>query len=289
MTRMTPIEYYLREPKRLTSAVVFSSPHSGRDYPSAFLRASLLDDRALRSSEDAFVDDLFGAAPDFGAPLIAASAPRAYVDLNRSVEDLDPAIIQGVSRNHPNARVASGLGVIPRVVAEGRAIQSGKITFDEAQERLRKYHTPFHTRLKDLLKRGRSELGQVLLVDCHSMPSEALNTSRGEGVVRPQVVLGDRFGASCGKIYVDRIEAIFRQEGFTVARNSPFAGAYITQSYGRPAAGVHAIQIEIDRSLYMNEATIRTNSEYANTKRRLTAVVRQICDIAVPQVGLAAE
>ena len=142
MTRMTPIEYYLREPKRLTSAVVFSSPHSGRDYPSAFLRASLLDDRALRSSEDAFVDDLFGAAPDFGAPLIAASAPRAYVDLNRSVEDLDPAIIQGVSRNHPNARVASGLGVIPRVVAEGRAIRSGKISYDEAQERLRKYYTP---------------------------------------------------------------------------------------------------------------------------------------------------
>lgn len=286
---MTPIEYYLREPKRLTSAAVFSSPHSGRDYPPAFLRASLLDDRALRSSEDAFIEDLFGAVPDFGAPLIAASAPRAYVDLNRSIEDLDPAIIRGVSHTRPNARVASGLGVIPRVVAEGRAIQSGKISHDEAQQRLRKYYTPYHTRLQQLLKRTRNAFGQVLLVDCHSMPSEALNTSRGEGVVRPQVVLGDRFGASCGKNHVERIEAIFRQEGFTVARNSPFAGAYITQTYGRPATGVHAIQIEIDRGLYMNEATIRTTSEYANTKRRLTAVVRQICDIAVPQVGLAAE
>lgn len=287
---MTPSEYYLREPKRLTSAAVFSSPHSGRDYPEAFLRASLLDDRALRSSEDAFVEDLFGAAPESGAPLIAASAPRAYVDLNRSIEDLDPAIIRGVSRNRPNARVASGLGVIPRVVAEGRAIQSGKIPYDEAQERLRKYYTPYHTELQRLLKRTRDTFGQVLLVDCHSMPSEALNRGRDEGVVRPQVVLGDRFGASCGKVYVDRIEAIFRQEGFTVARNSPFAGAYITQAYGRPAAGLHAIQIEIDRSLYMNEATIRTTSEYANTKRRLTAVVRQICDFAAPQqVGLAAE
>ncbi len=286
---MTPIEYYLREPKRLTSAAVFSSPHSGRDYPPAFLRASLLDDRALRSSEDAFIEDLFGAVPDFGAPLIAASAPRAYVDLNRSIEDLDPAIIRGVSHTRPNARVASGLGVIPRVVAEGRAIQSGKISYDEAQERLRKYYTPYHTRLQQLVKRTRNAFGQVLLVDCHSMPSEALNTSRGEGVVRPQVVLGDRFGASCGKYYVERIEAIFRQEGFTVARNSPFAGAYITKTYGRPATGGHAIQIEIDRGLYMNEATIRTTSEYANPKRRLTAVVRQICDIAVPQVGLAAE
>lgn len=286
---MTPNEYYLREPKRLTSAVVFSSPHSGRDYPVDFLRASQLDDRTLRSSEDAFVEDLFGAAPDFGAPLIAASAPRAYVDLNRSAEDLDPAIIQGVARNRPNARVASGLGVIPRVVAEGKAIQSGKISYDEARERLQKYYTPYHTRLRQLLDRARNAFGHVLLVDCHSMPSEALSASRGQGQARPQIVLGDRFGASCGKTYVDRIEAICRQEGFTVMRNAPFAGAYITQTYGRPATGLHAIQIEIDRSLYMNEATIRTTSEFANTKRRLTSVVRQICDIAAPQVGLAAE
>lgn len=286
---MTPIEYYLREPKRLTSAVVFSSPHSGRDYPAAFLRSSLLDDRALRSSEDAFVEDLFGAAPDFGAPLIAASAPRAYVDLNRSIEDLDPAIIRGVARGRPNARVASGLGVIPRVVSEGRAIQSGKIHYDEAIERLEAYYKPYHARLQQLLQQARAAFGEVLLIDCHSMPSEAVNHGRAEGVARPQVVLGDRFGASCGKAYVDRIEAIFRQEGFSVVRNSPFAGAYITQAYGRPAAGQHAIQIEIDRSLYMNEATICTTSEYANTKRRLTSVVRQICEIAMPQVGLAAE
>lgn len=286
---MTPIEYFLREPKRLTSAVVFSSPHSGRDYPAAFLQASLLDDRALRSSEDAFVEDLFGAAPDFGAPLIAASAPRAYVDLNRSIHDLDPAIINGVARGRPNARVASGLGVIPRVVAEGRAIQSGKIPYAEAQERLEKYYTPYHTRLQQLLEQARTRFGHVLLVDCHSMPSEAVKHGGSAGIARPQVVLGDRFGASCSKVYVDRIEAIFRQEGFTVMRNAPFAGAYITQAYGRPAAGQHAIQIEIDRRLYMNEATIRTTSEYANTRRRLTAVVRRICDIAAPQVGLAAE
>ncbi len=286
---MTPIEYYLREPKRLTSAVVFSSPHSGRDYPAAFLRDSVLDDRALRSSEDAFVEDLFGAAPDFGAPLISASAPRAYVDLNRSIEDLDSAIIRGVSRGRQNSRVASGLGVIPRVVSEGRAIRSGKIPFEEALERLESYYTPYHARLQQLLQQARTEFGQVLLVDCHSMPSEAVNHGRGEGIARPQVVLGDRFGASCSKVYVDQIETIFRQEGFSVMRNSPFAGAYITQAYGRPAAGQHAIQIEIDRSLYMNEATICTTSEYASTKRRLTAVVRQICDIAMPQVGLAAE
>lgn len=286
---MAPIEYYLREPRRLTSAVVFSSPHSGRDYPPAFLRASALDDRALRSSEDAFVEDLFGAAPDFGAPLIAASAPRAFVDLNRSIDDLDPAVIRGIGRGRPNARVASGLGVIPRVVAEGRAILSGKIALSEAQQRLDTYYTPYHTRLEQLLQQSQAAFGEVLLVDCHSMPSEALSHGRREGAARPQVVLGDRFGASCGKAHVDRIEAIFRQEGFTVTRNAPFAGAYITQAYGRPAAGRHAIQIEIDRGLYMNEATIRTTSEYANTKRRLTAVVRQICDIATPQVGLAAE
>lgn len=287
---MTPNEYYLREPKRLTSAAVFSSPHSGRDYPEAFLQSSLLDERDLRSSEDAFVEDLFGAAPEFGAPLIAASAPRSFVDLNRAITDLDPAVIHDVGRGRPNARVASGLGVIPRVVAEGRAIRSGKMAYAEARARLDRFYTPYHDRLEALLQQAQTRFGQVLLIDCHSMPGEALSHNRTPGAVRPQVVLGDRFGASCARDWVDEIEAIFRREGFTVTRNAPFAGAYITQTYGRPSAGRHALQIEIDRSLYMNEATIRTNSEYANTKRRLTSVVRQICDLAIPrQVGLAAE
>jgi N-formylglutamate deformylase len=289
MIPMTPIPYYLYRPNRQTTAVVFSSPHSGRDYPEAFLQGSLLDKLALRSSEDAYIDDLFGLAPDFGAPLLVASAPRAFVDLNRSMDDLDPAAIKGVSRRPPNARVASGLGVIPRVVSEGRTIRSGKMSYSEAIERLDQYYRPYHAQLRQLLKDTRQDFGAALLVDCHSMPSEALDTTRVRGVPRPQVVLGDRFGATCDKQTVDQVEAAFRSQGFTVMRNTPFAGAFITQNYGRPAAHQQAIQVEIDRSLYMDEATVTPNAEYEAVKQRLTGVLKQICSFASPSARLAAE
>lgn len=287
---MGPLEYYLHQPKRTTTAVVFSSPHSGRDYPKDFLAESLLDKHRIRSSEDAFVDDLFDCAPDFGAPLLAASAPRAFVDLNRSDRDLDPAIVTGAPPNRTNARVASGLGVIPRVVAEGRAIRSGKISLAEAVGRLDRYYHPYHDRLQRLLDTAKAGFGQVLLVDCHSMPSEALGSGKRTEAPRPQIVLGDRFGGACGSEFVSHIENLFRREGFKVARNSPFAGAYITQNYGDPDAGQHALQIEIDRSLYMNETTIARSSDFVKTKRRLARVIEGICEMARPrQARLAAE
>ncbi len=289
MIPMTPLPYYLHRPSLQTTAVVVSSPHSGRDYPEQFLRDSLLDKLSLRSSEDAFVDDLFGQTPDFGAPLLVASAPRAFVDLNRSLDDLDPAVVRGVSRRAPNARVASGLGVIPRVVAEGRVIRSGKISYSEAVERLDSYYRPYHAQLKQVLADTTKMFGESLLLDCHSMPSEALSTTRVRGAVRPQIVLGDRFGATCGKHLVDQVEAAFRAQGFVVMRNTPFAGAFITQHYGRPASHRNALQIEIDRGLYMDEQTVTRNAEYQGVKTRLAAAVKQICQFNAPQVRLAAE
>ena len=286
---MTTVAYHLYQPKRQTTAVVFSSPHSGRDYPQAFLDSSVLDERRLRSSEDAFVDDLFAAAVDNGAPLLAASAPRAYVDLNRSADDLDPAVVRGVAANRTNARVASGLGVIPRVVAEGRAIRSGKITYAEAVERLEAFYHPYHRQLRALISDCHAQFGSALLIDCHSMPSEALSNHVGSSATRPQVILGDRFGATCDKRYVDQIEGFFRQEGFSVMRNSPFAGAFITQFYGRPALGQHAVQIEIDRSLYMNEHLVRPNGNFAAFQTLLSSVVADITRIGRRSLSLAAE
>ena len=170
--------YHLLKPAELLSRVVFASPHSGKDYPSSFVRRSQLDAATIRSSEDAFVDQLFEAAPEFGAPLLCAGAPRAFVDLNRSVDEMDPTLIEGVRRQGYNPRVASGLGVIPRVVANGRQIYSGRITMTEANSRIDGYWRPYHQILQELLDEALTLFGQTVLIDCHSMPHEAMDGLR---------------------------------------------------------------------------------------------------------------
>ena len=244
--------YDLHLPDRQTASVLFASPHSGRDYPPALLAQSVLDRRAIRSSEDAFVDRLFDCAPRHGAPLLTARMPRAWVDLNRASEELDPALIDGVPRGQQNPRVASGLGVIPRVVSGGRAIYRGKITQDDARRRIRDHWQPYHDRLQDLMSDTVLAFGEALLIDCHSMPHEAIESLGGSRGRRPEVVLGDRYGASSDAAFVDLVEGAFRDAGLSVARNAPFAGAFISQHYGRPARRQHVIQVEIDRALYLD-------------------------------------
>lgn len=287
---MTNAAFTLTRPDRRTTSVVFASPHSGRNYTWSFLRRSCLDEQSIRSSEDAFVDELFDAAPSCGAPLIKAGAPRAYVDLNRSPDELDPALIEGVRKSGHNPRVASGLGVIPRVVANGQAIYSGKLTLAEAQRRISTYWTPYHEALQAELDQARVMFGGAILIDCHSMPHEAMDAVARTGIRRPEVVLGDRFGAAASEKIVDRIEDAFVSAGFVVTRNTPFAGAYITQHYGRPSKYVHAIQIEIDRALYMNERMIRPNGNFGAFKRKLQGVIFDIADIGRGKsLSLAAE
>nr|WP_325253935.1 N-formylglutamate amidohydrolase [Amylibacter sp.] len=286
---MTPVEYHLHLPETITCGAVFSSPHSGRDYPAAFLQASVLDAVAIRSSEDAFVDQLFGAATEYGAPLLAASAPRAFVDLNRSIDELDPAIVEGARQLGSNPRVASGLGVIPRVVSEGRALISGKITMEAARQRLERYYRPYHTQLQDLLQTSRAAFGQVVLLDCHSMPRDAVANASGLFGRMPEIVLGDRFGSSCDNSYVEEIEGFLKQAGFRVARNTPFAGAHITQAYGRPSSGQHCIQIEIDRSLYLNEKSVTKSDQFDDVRASLSSVVAQICEMTRWPMQMAAE
>lgn len=283
------MHFDLIQPPQVLTGAVFASPHSGRDYPADLRAATVLDDCALRSSEDAFMDLLVGDAPRLGAPLLLARTPRAYVDLNRSVDELDPAVIDGVRRGPHNPRVTSGLGVIPRVVANGRAIYRGKLTLAQATARLDAHWHPYHAALRDLLARQQATFGTVVLLDCHSMPHEAIEGMAARGGRAPDIVLGDRFGAAASPDVVDRIEMAFADEGLKVARNTPFAGAFIAQRYGRPAQGCHVVQIEIDRALYMDEATLTPRPDFNELRATMTRVMARIVDIARPAVPLAAE
>ncbi len=286
---MSNSAYQILHPAHHESCVVFASPHSGREYPWSFLRMSVLNHHTIRSSEDAFVDELFDAAPEFGATFMKAGAPRAFVDLNRSSVELDPALIEGLNPQGHNPRVASGLGVIPRVVANGRAIYRGKISLNEARRRIDEYWHPYHSMLQNLLDEAHGRFGQAVLVDCHSMPHEAMNGISRGGMKRPDVVLGDRFGAAADGEIMDRIEAAFVGAGFVVTRNAPFAGAYITQAYGRPARRQHAVQVEIDRSIYMNEQKIERSAAFHEIRARLRDVIADIASIGRKRMPLAAE
>lgn len=281
--------YHLSLPERRLTPVLFASPHSGAEYGAHFLARAQLDARMIRSSEDAFVDRLFDMVPRFGAPLLAARVPRAYVDLNRACDELDPALIEGVARPPHNPRVASGLGVIPRVVAGGRPIYRGKITLDEARTRIDRYWRPYHAALASLLEESHATFGAAVLIDCHSMPHEALAGHHRLGQRLPEVVLGDRFGASAGREVVDRIEAAFVAAGLRVARNTPFAGAYVTQAYGRPSRGQHVVQVEIDRALYMDEAAVRPRADFEQFRQLLAGVVAEITGVEDRPQALAAE
>jgi N-formylglutamate deformylase len=286
---MTEAVYALTMPGVVRSCAVFSSPHSGAVYPRAFLETIDLGPLQVRSSEDAFVDELFAAAPACGAPLIAARVPRACIDLNRAADDLDPALIAGASRRYLNARIAAGLGVIPRVVGEGRPIMQGKLTLAEAERRIRDYWHPYHDRLRALITESLARFGAAVLFDCHSMPHDALNVAPLVRGRRPEVVLGDRFGVACGRWLIEGAEAAFLAAGFAVARNTPFAGGYITQTYGRPHQDVHALQIEIDRSLYMDEARIERRPEFAAVASALGRVVAELAALGPRPLSVAAE
>jgi N-formylglutamate amidohydrolase len=286
---MTPNAFRLIRPAQQETSVIFASPHSGRDYPADFLASSQLEAAQLRSSEDAYVDRLIARAPLFGAPLLCALAPRAYIDLNRAADELDPAVIDGVDRLAHNPRISSGLGVIPRVVSGGRAIYSGKISVAEARRRLMRHWHPYHNALQGLIDETHSHFGEAILVDCHSMPHEAIEAHARPGQPKPEVVLGDRFGAAAGREVVDRIEAAFASAGFRVVRNSPFAGAYIAQHYGRPLTRRHVVQVEIDRALYLDEARVEPGSNFSAFTVRFNRVVAEIAHIGRRALPVAAE
>lgn len=281
--------YTLNSPQIPHSCVVFNSPHSGSHYSVEFLASTKLDSLAIRSSEDAFVNELFMDAPKYGAHLLAAHAPRAFIDLNRNTNELDPAIVRGAKRSPGNPRIEAGLGVIPRIVGNGQVIRTGKISLTEAQSRITKYYTPYHKCLRDVIDRQRVAHGMAVLIDCHSMPQKSLDAAPLVRGKRPDIILGDRFGASCDRWIMDVAAEILAAGGFVVARNAPFSGGYITQHYGRPTKGVHAIQIEINRALYMDETRIKRAENFDEIRATLSEVTRQLAQIGPTPAALAAE
>lgn len=272
-------------PQMPACGVVFNSAHSGRNYPKDFVEASQLSLNELRSSEDAFVDKLFADAPHHGMGLLSAHMPRAYVDLNRDAEDLDPALIEGVALKSTDHRISAGLGVIPRVVAEGREIQSGKMPHAEARARLEKYYHPYHQKLSALIEAARQEFGRALLIDCHSMPS-TVSDGQKENV---DIVLGDRFGTTISQPYIEMIETSLKAKGFSVSRNLPFAGAHIIREYSNPPLGIHAIQIEINRALYLHEDRVEPSENFQNLRRDLNLFISEIAEFFAPSGSCAAE
>ena len=287
--KTSDLPYVLSDPRRLTSAAIFNSPHSGREYPEALISRSRLSFERLRASEDVLVDDLFSAAPEHGAPLLAATAPRAWVDLNRGPGEFDPALIEGVTSSGVNQRIAAGLGVVPRIVAEGTPIYDGKLSLQDAEDRIRLVHKPYHDCLEQLVARARERFGLAILFDCHSMPPEALRSAPRIRGRAPDVVLGDRFGVSASRDIMAETQAAFEAEDFIVARNAPFAGGYITQRYGRPSRGFHAIQIEIDRGIYLDRARLVGNARYDEVKTRLSRVTARLAELNPGVASLAAE
>jgi N-formylglutamate amidohydrolase len=254
MTLHLPGVYDIRLPDEQRVPVVVASPHSGRDYRPEFLDSCALDSREIRKSEDAYIDDIFGGAPGIGAPLIRALFPRAFLDVNREAHELDPAMFDGPlpgGTNVASPRVAAGLGVIPRLVAAGYDIYKGKLPVAEAERRLAAYYRPWHKALARLVTETRLRFGCCILLDCHSMPAASI----AHLPERPaaDIILGDCFGLAADAGLIARMEARLSSMNYKVVRNKPYAGGHITRTHGRPAEGVHAVQIEINRSLYMDE------------------------------------
>ena len=245
-------------PDEQSMPAVFASPHSGSNYPSEFLAASRLDRRTLRHLEDTFVDEIFAAAPEHGAPLLRAFFARAYLDANREPFELDPEMFEDSLPSYVNshsARVAAGLGTIARVAASGKEIYKKKLRFADAAERINTFYRPYHRTLQELIEQTRARFGHCLLIDCHSMPSVGSPTDLDVGAKRVDFVIGDCFGASCAPKVTSKVVELLEDMGYRVVLNTPYSGGYTTLHYGNPAAKVHALQIEINRSLYMDEAT----------------------------------
>lgn len=272
-------------PARQSLPLVLASPHSGSHYPEHFVAASRLDRKTLRRSEDSFVDEIFMAGPYMGAPLIRALFARAFVDPNREPFELDPSMFEDPLPAYANTRsprVAAGLGTIARLVASGADIYRSRLRFREALDRIHRCYWPYHTALRELVEATRGAFGHCVLVDCHSMPSIGGPMDRDRGSRRVDFVLGDCHGTSCARIVTETVGAILRDLGYHVAFNTPYSGGFVTRHYGRPDKAVHALQIEINRALYMNECEFRRGPFLPELAEQMKAVIGALGRIDPP-------
>src|SRR4051812_16976373 len=276
--------FEILEPVRGRGPAIFNSPHSGSIYPRAFLNASRLDVATLRRSEDSFVDELVAGVVPRGDPLMRAHFPRCYVDVNREPYELDPRMFDGRLPSFANTRsmrVAGGLGTVARVVGDAQEIYGQRIPVDDAIRRIEALYKPYHRALRRLFTRVHRNFGAAVLVDCHSMPSAA--GTRDERP-RADIVLGDRYGTSCAPVMAETIEATLRGRGYVVGRNKPYAGGFITEHYGNPAVGLHAIQLEINRALYMDERRFERSASFARLAADLELIADRLAGIPIQEL-----
>jgi N-formylglutamate deformylase len=272
------------EPARYRGPLLFNSPHSGRIYPPDFLQASRLDLATLRRSEDSFVDELILGVVGRGHPLMRAHFPRCFVDVNREPYELDPRMFDGRLPSFANTRsmrVAGGLGTVARVVGDAQEIYDQRISVAEALQRIDELYKPYHRALRRVFLRLHREFGAAVLVDCHSMPSA---TGAKDERPRADLVLGDRYGTSCVPVIAETIEATMREFGYVVSRNKPYAGGFITEHYGNPTAGLHAVQLEINRALYMDERRYQRAASFARLASEFEILADRLAEIPLEEL-----
>ena len=276
--------FEIHEPAEWRGAVVFNSPHSGNVYPRQFLAASRLDLPTLRRSEDSFVDELILGVVARGHPVMRAHFPRCYIDVNREPYELDPRMFDGRLPSFANTRsmrVAGGLGTVARVVGDAQEIYGQRIPVDDAIRRIEVLYKPYHRALRRLVTRVHRDFGTAILIDCHSMPS---NAGGRDERPRADIVLGDRYGTSCVAVVAETIEATLRKQGYVVSRNKPYAGGFITEHYGNPAVGLHAFQLEINRSLYMDERRYQRSASFATVSADMEILAGRVAAIPIQEL-----
>jgi N-formylglutamate amidohydrolase len=273
------------EPAAWRAPIIFNSPHSGAVYPAEFLDASRIDLPALRRSEDSFMDELIGGLSALGFPTVRVNFPRSYVDVNREPYELDPRMFAGRLPSFANTRsmrVAGGLGTIPRVVGDGQEIYRERLSVDHALARIEALYKPYHRALRRLINKTHQAFGAVVVVDCHSMPS--IGVSRDEPR-RPDMVIGDRYGTSCATLLPDMVEQTMSRLGYSVGRNKPYAGGFITEHYGNPASGLHTIQLELNRAIYMDERRRERGARFAQVAADFTILAEALAAVPLGDLG----
>src|SRR3954447_5306836 len=280
-----PPRFELTEPPAWRAPIIFNSPPSGSVYPRSFLEASRIDLASLRRSEDSFMDELIGDLSGCGFPIVRVNFPRSYVDVNREPYELDPRMFSGRLPSFANTRsmrVAGGLGTIPRVVGDGQEIYRERLSVDDALRRIEALYKPYHRALRRLINKAHQAFGAVILVDCHSMPS--IGISRDEPR-RPDVVIGDRYGTSCAPLLPDSVEQTMAGLGYSIGRNKPYAGGFITEHYGNPASGLHAIQLELNRAIYMDERRRERGQRFGQVVADFSALADALAKIPLADLG----
>src|ERR1700748_2847725 len=273
------------EPAAWRAPIIFNSPHSGSIYPAEFLTASRIDLIGLRRSEDSFMDELIGDLSQQGFPVVRVNFPRSYVDVHREPYELDPRMFIGRLPSFANTRsmrVAGGLGTIPRVVGDGQEIYRERLSVDDALGRIEALYKPYHRALRRLINKAHQAFGSVILVDCHSMPS--IGISRDEPR-RPDVVIGDRYGTSCAPRLPDTVEETMAALGYSIGRNKPYAGGFITEHYGNPASGLHTIQLELNRAIYMDERRRERSPRFAQVATDFAVLAEALAAVPLDELG----